>query len=67
MVNRVHLYQDKNGEWRWRFIAKNQRLLANGGEGYKNRQDCIDSAEMVTGTSFSQVDAARDIIWVVDE
>lgn len=36
------IYQDKKGEWRWRLRAANHRIVADSGEGYKNRGDCID-------------------------
>ncbi len=34
----VQFYKS-NGEWRWRIIAKNGNVLADGGEGYKNKKD----------------------------
>ena len=35
------VYQDVRGEWRWRFIAPNGRILADSGEGYKRREACL--------------------------
>lgn len=37
---RFETYQDAAGEWRWRAIAINGNIVANSGEGYKNRVDC---------------------------
>lgn len=34
-----HLYKDTASEWRWRLVASNGRIVANSGEGYKNRDD----------------------------
>lgn len=31
------IYQDKAGEWRWRFVAANNRTIADSGEGYASR------------------------------
>lgn len=31
------VYQDKAGEWRWRFRAANGKTLADGAEGYLER------------------------------
>lgn len=36
------IYQDAAGEWRWRLQAANNRIIANSGDGYKNKNDCID-------------------------
>jgi len=31
------IYTDTAGEWRWRLLARNGRLIAEGGEGYKRK------------------------------
>lgn len=31
---KFQIYQDKVGEWRWRLVAGNGRIVADGGEGY---------------------------------
>lgn len=41
------LYKDTAGEWRWTLYAENARKIANCGEGYKNKQDCIHGARLV--------------------
>jgi uncharacterized protein len=33
-------YLDRNGEWRWRFVAANGRTIADSGEGYNDLDDC---------------------------
>ena len=40
---KFQVYRDKKGEWRWRFIAKNGRIIAVSSEGYKNMSDCTYS------------------------
>lgn len=37
----VELYRDASGEWRWRLRAKNGKILADSGEGYKRRPACF--------------------------
>jgi uncharacterized protein YegP (UPF0339 family) len=32
---KIEMYVDKKGEWRWRFVARNGRIIADSGEGYK--------------------------------
>ncbi len=34
---KVHVFQDKAGEWRWNVRAANGRIIADSGEGYKRR------------------------------
>ena len=31
-------YKDAKGEWRWRLHGKNGKILADSGEGYKNKR-----------------------------
>lgn len=40
MPSTPEFYQDDSGEWRWRAVAPNGRIVADSGEGYKNRGDC---------------------------
>lgn len=37
-MNRMVIYVDRKGEWRWRLIAKNGRIVADSGEGYSSKQ-----------------------------
>ena len=42
------LYKDGKGEWRWRLHAANRTdVLADSGEGYKNKADAIHGARLV--------------------
>ncbi len=34
---KLELYKDVDKEWRWRLIARNGRVVADGQEGYKKR------------------------------
>jgi len=38
------LYRDQAGQWRWRVVAKNGRILADCGEGYRSRADALNGA-----------------------
>ena len=33
----TEVYQDEHGEWRWRALAGNNKVVADSGEGYHNR------------------------------
>lgn len=39
-MTRFVVYKDKSDEWRWRFRADNDKIIADSGEGYVNKQDC---------------------------
>jgi uncharacterized protein YegP (UPF0339 family) len=40
-------YKDANGDWRWRLRAANNRIIANSGEGYRNKADCQAAVQLV--------------------
>lgn len=40
IVNEVHVYRDRLGEWRWRALAGNNKIVATSSEGYNNRMYC---------------------------
>lgn len=44
---RFLVYKDVKGEFRWRLYAANNRILADSGEGYNRKQDCIDAINLV--------------------
>ncbi|MEM6313330.1 MAG: YegP family protein [Planctomycetota bacterium] len=44
---KFEVYQDKKGEFRWRLKASNGQNIANGGEGYKAKADCMNGIESV--------------------
>lgn len=65
MSARVELYREENsrqfhnafgalvatsspGKWRWRFV-KNGRVMADSGQGYSRRVDCLNGAATVLG------------------
>lgn len=35
------VYTDAAGEFRWRLVAANGRVVADSGEGYSRRRDCV--------------------------
>lgn len=37
-------YKDSQGEWRWRRIASNGRIVGASSQGYANKTDCIANA-----------------------
>lgn len=49
---RVEVYRDNEGLWRWRWLAKNGHVMADSGQGYADKRDCIRGLERVTGGWF---------------
>jgi uncharacterized protein YegP (UPF0339 family) len=48
-------YKDKKGEWRWRLVAANGRILADSGEGYKSEKECKDDINRVKNSKDAPV------------
>lgn len=44
------IYTDSNGHYRWRLRAANNRIIADSGEAYYNRTDCIWAIGLVMDT-----------------
>ncbi len=41
------IYRDNGGEWRWRLVHENGRILADSGEGYASRQKARQGVDSV--------------------
>lgn len=41
------LYRDVSKEYRWRLVAANGNIVADSGEGYKNKADCAATIESI--------------------
>jgi len=45
------IYVDKAGQWRWYLIAANNRKIADSGESYYNKSDCLSAIGLVMDTN----------------
>jgi uncharacterized protein YegP (UPF0339 family) len=52
------IYLDPSGEWRWQLIAPGNRLIANSGQGYSEKQDCFNAVCLLKSLGETQ------ILWV---
>ncbi len=43
-MDKWEFYTDSSGEWRWRRIASNGKIVGASSQGYKNRGDCVENA-----------------------
>jgi uncharacterized protein YegP (UPF0339 family) len=50
-----HVYKDNLSQWRWRLKAANNKIIANSGEGYYNKQDCLDAIDLVKKSGSAPV------------
>jgi uncharacterized protein len=46
------VYRDAGGYWRWRYVASNGRIIADSGESYVNKTDCLHGVAL-TKSSFN--------------
>ena len=51
-----HVYKDNAGEWRWHLKSANGQIIADSGEGYVNKQDCLNGINLVKESNSSPVD-----------
>ena len=53
---KFEVYVDAAGEFRWRLWSNNHQIIATPGEGYKNKQDCLDIIDRIKqGAAYAQV------------
>jgi uncharacterized protein YegP (UPF0339 family) len=48
---RYYIYTDSQGYWRWRLVAANNRVIADSGESYHNKNDCLSAIGLVMATN----------------
>lgn len=46
-AERVVVYEDASGEWRWKALAGNNKVIADSGEGYKKKKWAWRMAEFL--------------------
>jgi uncharacterized protein YegP (UPF0339 family) len=44
MTDKWEIYEDAQGNWRWRRVAANGRIVGASTESYRSRSDCVASA-----------------------
>ncbi|MFN8219555.1 MAG: DUF1508 domain-containing protein [Fimbriimonadales bacterium] len=49
------LYMDHFRQYRWYLEAANGRKIANGGEGYHNKMDCVNAIHLVMGSGIAPI------------
>ena len=49
------VYKDRVNHWRWRLKAANGRIIADSGEGYFNKSDCLHGIDLVKASHSAPV------------
>lgn len=49
------VYRDTANQWRWRLYAANNKIIADSGESYYNKQDCLSGIALVKSSSNAPV------------
>jgi uncharacterized protein len=49
------VYKDTKGEFRWRFYAPNNRIMADSGEGYTTRASCVEAINTICRETIAGV------------
>ena len=49
------IYRDATSQWRWRLIAANNRIIADSGESYHNKQDCLNGIYLVKSSGTAPI------------
>ncbi|MBF0676019.1 DUF1508 domain-containing protein [Pseudomonas sp.] len=52
-VSYYYIYKDNVGQWRWRFTAKNGKIIAMSSESYYNLTDCEHAVGLIKTQSAS--------------
>jgi uncharacterized protein YegP (UPF0339 family) len=43
-MDKWEIYQDSVGQWRWRRVAANGRIVGASSEGFSTRSACVENA-----------------------
>jgi uncharacterized protein YegP (UPF0339 family) len=50
-----YVYRDSQLLWRWRLVAANNRTIADSGESYHNKADCLHAINLVKASNAAAV------------
>jgi uncharacterized protein YegP (UPF0339 family) len=65
MKHKIEVYKDDAGEWRWRMMSGNGRIVAESGEGYKERRKALRPLYDLLGLPEPRR-TKDDTYWVAD-
>ena len=57
------VYKDATGNWRWRYKASNGNIIADSGEGYRNKADCLRGIEIMKGSATAPIKGVANALY----
>lgn len=51
----LHFYKDEKGEWRWKIVASNGRIIGASTEGYKRLRSAEQNLEDIRYGKYTRV------------
>jgi uncharacterized protein YegP (UPF0339 family) len=57
----LYLYRDARREYRWSLHAANNKKIADSGEGYRNKADCLHAMNLIAGALSVPIRKAPDV------
>ena len=62
-MSKFTVYTDKNSEFRWKFAANNDQVVAKSGRAFTSKEDCLKSLSLlqkdITGATVDPTVQAR--------
>lgn len=59
---RFIVYQGADKEWRWRLVAANNKIIAEGGESYQRLAGCLHGISLVQDGAYDASVAAEEMV-----
>jgi uncharacterized protein len=50
-----YVYRDRLNQYRWQLVHDNGNIIADSGEGYYNRSDCINGINLTATSGGSPI------------
>lgn len=52
---KFEVFRSRNKQWRWRLLASNGKVIANSGESYRRRIDCLAAIKLVKQSDLADM------------
>lgn len=54
---RFRIYKDSRNQFRWRLLARNRKVIADSGESYKEKRNCMKAINLIrVNGSYAVID-----------
>ena len=52
---RFYVYFDSRNQYRWRLLAKNRKVIADSGESYKEKRNCLKTIRLIANSAADAI------------